>query len=109
VSIDMFPGAMPNLVGAPAYARPLTPSATTPRPFDPDDLPLEVDQTDEERAFAASLPARAYAPGGIGVRPHEETADGADPGEAEAPDGEPRLHPRPLRLKGIAGGLLGGR
>ena len=38
------------------------PVESAPRPFDPDELPLEIDQTEEERAFAAKLPARAFAP-----------------------------------------------
>src|SRR4051794_24656915 len=60
--------ALPKLVGAPAYARPPAAVEGAPRPFDPDELPLEVDQTEEERAFAAKLPARAFAPGGADVR-----------------------------------------
>lgn len=42
--------AFPRLMGAPAYARP--PRAVEPveRPFDPDALPLAVEQTPDERA-----------------------------------------------------------
>ena len=64
MSIDEQHVALPKLYGAPAYARPAPAVATTPRPFDPDDLPIEAVQTDEEREFAASLPARVWAPGG---------------------------------------------
>ena len=39
------------------------------RPFDPDELPIEALRTDEEREFTATLPARAYAPGGVDARP----------------------------------------
>ena len=56
--------ALPKLQGSPAYARPPAAVAASPRPFDPDELPLEAHRTDEERAFAATLPARAFAPGG---------------------------------------------
>ena len=45
--------AMPHLMGQPAYARPPRPLASlTPRPFDPDDLPLEAFRTHEERDAA---------------------------------------------------------
>ena len=65
MSIDEQHVAMPKLYGAPAYGRPPGPVETVARPFDPDELPIEADQTEEEREFAATLPARAYAPGGI--------------------------------------------
>ena len=48
--------AMPKLYGAPAYARPpVSPTAPVERPVDPDDLPLEVEQTDDERALVREL------------------------------------------------------
>ena len=52
--------AHPRLYGAPAYARP--PSSITPTalPPDPDDLPLAVEQTPEERAVAERLLATPY-------------------------------------------------
>ena len=64
MSIDEQHVALPTLYGAPAYARP--PGAVPPneRPFDPDELPLEAEQTDEERTFTSMLPAHAFAPGG---------------------------------------------
>ena len=49
MAIDEQHVALPKLYGAPAYARPPRPSADTPRPFDPDDLPIEAVRTDEER------------------------------------------------------------
>jgi hypothetical protein len=85
--------ALPKLYGAPAYARPAPVVDTTPRPFDPDDLPIEAVQTDEERAIAASLPAHVYAPGGAVRRP-EKT-----PRKTAAPS----LNPRPLSLRALAG------
>jgi hypothetical protein len=100
VSIDEQHVALPRLYGAPAYARPPRSAATLDRPFDPDDLPIEAFQSEEDRAFAASLPARAWAPGGVPM-------DGSD--DARAHDGgrsRPRLHGKPLSLRSIAGRLL---
>ena len=88
--------ALPKLYGAPAYARPAPVVAVTPRPFDPDDLPIEAIQTDEEREIAASLPAHAYVPGG--AHPRSDPRAGGD---------EPGLHPRPLSLRALAGRILG--
>jgi hypothetical protein len=99
VSIDEQHIALPKLYGAPAYARPTAPVATTPRPFDPDDLPIEADQTEEERELASTLPARAWAPGG------GPTISMAGAGETSTTD--TGLQPRSFNLKGIAGKLLG--
>ena len=88
--------ALPKLYGAPAYARPAPIVDETPRPFDPDDLPIEAIQTDEERELAASLPAHSYAPGGATTRQERGRKDAA-----------PSLHPRPLSLKALAGRILG--
>jgi hypothetical protein len=88
--------ALPKLYGAPAYARPAPIVAESPRPFDPDDLPIEAIQTEEERELAANLPAHSYAPGGAPVR-HER-------GRMDA---SPSLQPRPLSLKALAGRILG--
>jgi hypothetical protein len=96
VAIDEQHVALPKLFGAPAYARPAPVVAVTPRPFDPDDLPIEAVMTDEEREIAASLPAHAYAPGGAQLR---ADANGRR-------DGEPQLHPRPLSLRALAGRIL---
>jgi hypothetical protein len=60
-------GAMPRLVGAPAYARPPRP-VVIDRPFDPDDLPLEAHRTASDRAFIAAL----QAPSHDGDAPAEE-------------------------------------
>jgi hypothetical protein len=55
--------AMPRLMGQPAYARPPRPvSEITPRPFDPDDLPLEVWRSDDEWQEAESA-AQAWGHG----------------------------------------------
>ena len=97
MSIDEQHVALPRLYGAPAYARPPTIAATADRPFDPDDLPIEAYQTEEDRAFAATLPARAWAPGGV-------TLDGAGRGHESR---LPHLVGRQLNLRSIAGKLLG--
>ena len=94
MAIDEQHIALPKLYGAPAYARPAPIAEVTPRPFDPDDLPIEAVQTDEEREIAASLPASAFAPGGS---LHFRTGS----------DTEPGLRPRPLSLRSLAGRILG--
>ena len=96
MSIDEQHVALPKLYGAPAYARPASYGATAERPFDPDDLPIEAYQSDEDRAFAATLPARAWAPGGAAV-------EGANRGKGHE---QPRLKGRHLSLRSIAGKLL---
>ena len=98
MSIDEQHVALPRLFGAPAYARPPTVAATAVRPFDPDDLPIEAFQSEEDRAFAATLPARAWAPGGTVI-------DGSrhDNGKHAAPGD---LTGRQLSLRAIAGRLL---
>ena len=47
--------ALPKLYGAPAYARPPRVVPETERPFDPDDLPIVAEMTDEERTFTATV------------------------------------------------------
>ena len=99
LAIDEQHVALPKLYGAPAYARPpRQPVAEVERPFDPDDLPIEVEMTEEERELAATLPAHTYAPGGHRV---------ASPTTATVGDGAPSLNPRPLSLKALAGRILG--
>jgi hypothetical protein len=101
VSIDEQHVALPKLYGAPAYARPAAPVSTAPRPFDPDELPIEAFRTDEEHELVSTLPARAWAPGGAVV-------EGSRNGHTDHDADEHRLQPRALRLRGIAGKLLGG-
>ena len=58
--------ALPKLYGAPAYARPpVLTVVTAERPFDPDSLPIEAHQTEEEREFAKELDA-VDLDGGLG-------------------------------------------
>jgi hypothetical protein len=89
--------ALPKLYGAPAYARPAAPVAHNPRPFDPDDLPIDANQTDEERRWVETLPARAYAAGG-GVM--LGSLDNSPSGQG------PMLRPRPFLLRALAGRIL---
>jgi len=89
LAIDEQHVALPKLYGAPAYARPPRPAVDTPRPFDPDDLPIEAVRTDEERDLLSTDPADA--PGG---------PDRNGGGSAE-------LRPRPLSLRALAGRLRG--
>jgi len=97
VSIDERPIALPKLYGAPAYARPPVPVATVPRPFDPDALPLEVHQTEDEREAVAYISARTYQVNGSDLRRRESGYSGSGP-----------LSARPFSLRAIAGRLLGG-
>jgi hypothetical protein len=103
VSIDEQHVALPKLYGAPAYARPAAVATISPRPFDPDDLPIEAFQTEDERELASNLPAHAWAPGGAVL----ENGNGSSNGQHGDAKGGRGLRPRPLRLKSIAGRLLG--
>jgi len=78
--------AMPKLKGAPAYYTPPRTYAPTPRPADPDDLPLEAFMTDEERAAAQDLRR-----GGAARRPDAD---------------QPLLRPRGGTLRSLAARLL---
>lgn len=99
MSVDERPVALPKLYGAPAYARPPAPISTTGRPFDPDQLPLRVYQTDEERTVAEHLPARAYTTAmDLAGDPRPHSGAGSAGG----------LRPRLFSLRAIAGRLLGG-
>jgi len=48
--------ALPQLYGAPAYARPAIAVAHTQRPLDPDDLPIVALMTEEDRELFQSIP-----------------------------------------------------
>jgi hypothetical protein len=52
--------AHPRLYGAPAYARPPLKVTPTVLPPDPDDLPIAVQQTTQERAIAGRLLTNPY-------------------------------------------------
>ena len=89
MAIDERHVALPKLYGAPSYSPPVHRLQETPRPFDPDDLPIVAVQTDQERELAASMPDA------FGDRQHH--GDG------------PSLRPRPLSLRAFAGRILGNR
>ena len=100
MSIDEQHVALPKLYGAPAYARPVAaPVTPTPRPFDPDQLPLTAQQTEDERRVADHLPAHTYVSSGERQ---------VDPGESAGSDSLSGLRPRLFNLRAIAGRLLGG-
>jgi hypothetical protein len=46
--------AMPQLMGAPAYGRPPRIVAESPRPVDPDDLPIEAMRSPEDEALLSA-------------------------------------------------------
>jgi hypothetical protein len=72
------------------------PVVESPRPFDPDDLPIVAAQTDEERAWVEALPDVAFAPGGgvlVAADDVEETPVPAT------------LEPKPFLLKTLAARL----
>lgn len=98
MSIDEQHVALPKLYGAPAYARPGPVVEMSERPFDPDDLPLEAFQTDDEREYVDELSAHAWSDGASG-RSHGDGANGST-GHG--------LRARPFRLRSIAGRLFGG-
>jgi len=47
--------AMPQLMGAPAYARPPRIVEETPRPLDPDDLPIAAMRSPEDEALLSGV------------------------------------------------------
>jgi hypothetical protein len=69
--------ALPKLYGAPAY-RPPRRVLETPRPFDPDEMPISAYRTDDEAQFVESLPDEAFVPGGRVVPGQEQEASDAD-------------------------------
>ena len=88
--------ALPKLYGAPAYARPpVTPTQPADKPFDPDELPLEAAQTDEERELARVLASHPY-----------EGVAKAEPASGPR-EGRPLLRGRPFRLRAITDRILG--
>jgi hypothetical protein len=54
--------ALPKLYGAPAYARPPRSLEIVERPIDPDDLPLELERTDDEHDLVSRLSGSSFAP-----------------------------------------------
>ena len=94
MAIDEQHVALPKLYGAPAYARPPRPSADTPRPFDPDELPIEAVQTDEERDLLPTVP---HAEGHGRRRLARAASQAAQPAGPRWPPPRPRFERRSLR------------
>jgi hypothetical protein len=92
VNLEEHHMALPKLMGQPAYARPTRPVDVASRPFDPDDLPIVAEMTDEERQLAVQVGALAHDGDSKGSGGHRL----------------PGLPTRPLRLRALAGKLLGG-
>jgi hypothetical protein len=85
-------GAMPKLYGAPAYARPpALPLNPVDRPFDPDDLPLEAERTNEDEQGQQPPAPRSVEPGGTATA--TATASPAAHGPAS------KAHERPFRIR----------
>jgi hypothetical protein len=76
--MDEFPQyALPKLYGGPAYARPAVAVAHTPRPVDPDDLPLVAQMTEDDIEILATLDdtggrVPATRPGQVATAPPPE-------------------------------------
>ena len=104
MAFDEYFVALPKLSVRPPTPGHPQPVASAPRPFDPDELPLEVDQTEEERAFAAKLPARAFAPGGADVRPGASAAQGSGAADDAATSTQPRADRGLRRITRFRGG-----
>lgn len=84
--------ALPKLYGAPAYARPAVAVAHTPRPLDPDDLPIAAYMTDEEIDLVARLP---QADGRVPSTPGGAVATATPPSEGP-------LRPRAFSIRSFA-------
>jgi hypothetical protein len=89
--------ALPRLYGAPATARPAPVAKEAPRPFDPDQMPIAAELTDDEREFVEKLPPDAYLPGGGFIL---GSGDGSG-------DAGPTPRRRPLLLRALTGRLFG--
>jgi hypothetical protein len=89
--------AMPRLYGAPATARPAPVVKEAPRPFDPDEMPIVADLTDDERQLIEKLPPEAFLPGG-GYFPGSGDGRGGGGGDSRR---------RRFFLRALAGRLFG--
>ena len=120
--------ALPHLYGAPAYSRPPRPVEVIARPFDPDELPIEADRTEDDALLLAELTGNAWsAPVAVKAKPAKRLRMGRSAKEATisadeaakalasapvasdagSPDPAGGLEGRPFRLRGI-GRIFGG-
>ena len=98
--------ALPHLYGGPAYSRPPRPVQEIPRPFDPDELPLEAERTDEDAAWADQLTGNAWTQAvppttKKGSRRARGTKAKAAVAEPASPANGGGLEGRPFRLRGL--------
>ena len=112
--------ALPHLYGAPAYSRPPRAVEQVVRPFDPDELPIEADRTDDDALLLAELTGNPWAPPPnakpkqhkrlhIGRAPREVAVEepvavavaAAAPASPEGPTAQPSLEGRPFRLRSL--------
>jgi hypothetical protein len=56
--------ALPRLYGASPTARPAPVAKEAPRPFNPDEMPVVAELTEDERDLIEKLPPEAFRPGG---------------------------------------------
>lgn len=79
--------ALPRLYGLPAYARSRRVGSEQTRPFDPDELPLAVEMTDEERVVALTDVVRydRGEPAGSASYGAEAAADSVEPQPGSGP------------------------
>jgi hypothetical protein len=88
--------ALPRLFGGPAYARPPKFVRDSERPFDTDDLPIAVEQTEDERAFARMLPSGSHRSNGYVLHPldgpYGSFVEASGPSGPSGPSGN-GLHP----------------
>jgi len=111
--------ALPHLYGAPAYSRPPRAVELVVRPFDPDELPIEADRTDDDALLLAELTGNIWTPPPtarpkprkrlhVGRSSRESSVEEAvavavaatQPGP-EGPIAEPGLEGRPFRLRSL--------
>ena len=87
--------AMPRLYGGPAYSRPPRPAEVIARPFDPDELPLEAERSEEDIRLAdqllggtwaatSALPAKPKGRGGRAAKAAKGAAKATAKGTAKA-------------------------
>ena len=89
--------ALPKLYGASATGRPAPVVAEAPRPFNPDEMPVAAELTEDERDLIEKLPPEAFRPGGGYIL-------GSDDGNRG--EGEPRRR-MPSFLRALTGRLFG--
>lgn len=96
--------ALPKLYGAPNFGRaPTLVAEEGERPFDPDDLPIAAEQTEDERALARMLPASgSFRSNGSGLRPPGTPHGGSvEANSATSPGGAAGVGARRFSLRAL--------